>query len=81
MSITLSIPPDVVQEVRTYAHEKGTTMTRLIRDYFINLVTVPPEKDDVGSCKFIDLAKSADVKLPEGWRFDRNECYERNSAR
>ena len=34
MSITLSIPPAVVQEARAYAAENGTTMSRLIREYF-----------------------------------------------
>jgi len=34
MSITLSIPPAVVQEARMYASENGTTMSRMIREYF-----------------------------------------------
>lgn len=38
MSITLSIPPAVVQEARIYASENGTTMSRMIREYFIGLV-------------------------------------------
>ena len=29
MSITLSIPPAVVQEARAYALENGTTMSRM----------------------------------------------------
>ncbi len=80
MSITLSIPPAVVQEARAYAAENGTTMSRMIREYFSRLVTPKPDDRDVGRCRFLELAQSADVHLPKGWRFDRNECYERADA-
>ena len=80
MSITLSIPPAVVQEARAYAAENGTTMSRMIREYFARLVTPKPEDRDGGSCRFLELAQSADVHLPKGWRFNRNECYERGDA-
>ena len=81
MSITLSIPPAVVQEARAYAAENGTTMSRMIREYFIGLVTQRSEGQDGGSCRFLELAKSADVHLPRGWRFNRSECYERPVAK
>ncbi len=81
MSITLSIPPAVVQEARAYAAENGTTMSRMIREYFTGLVTQRSEGQDGGSCRFLELAKSADVHLPRGWRFNRSECYERPVAK
>ena len=80
MSITLSIPPAVVRDARAYASEKGTTMSRMIREYFIELVSPNSEECHDGSCRFLDLAKRANVRLPKGWRFDRNECYERVAA-
>ena len=80
MSITLSIPPAVVQEARAYAAENGTTMSRMIREYFSRLVMPKPDDRDGGNCRFLELAQSAHVHLPKGWRFDRNECYERGSA-
>ena len=44
MSITLSIPPAVVQEARAYAAENGTTMSRMVREYFTGLVSPKPER-------------------------------------
>ena len=81
MSITLSIPPAVVQEARAYALENGTTMSRLIREYFANLVAPRKEARAPGRCRFLELADSADVRLPKGWRFNRAECYERDSSK
>ena len=80
MSITLSIPPAVVQEARAYALANGTTMSRMIREYFTNLVAPRKEDGKTGACRFLELAESADVRLPKGWRFNRAECYERRSA-
>jgi hypothetical protein len=81
MSITLSIPPAVVQEARAYALENGTTMSRLIREYFVNLVAPRKEACATGSCRFLELADSANVRLPKGWRFNRAECYERGGSK
>ena len=80
MSITLSIPPAVVQEARAYALANGTTMSRMIREYFTNLVEPRKEEAAAGSCRFLELAESAGVRLPKGWRFNRAECYESGSA-
>ena len=81
MSITLSIPPAVVQEARAYAAENGTTMSRMIREYFTGLVSPKQERRDDDTCRFLELAKSANVHLPRGWRFNRSECYERSAAK
>ena len=80
MSITLSIPPAVVQEARAYALENGTTMSRMIREYFENLLAPRKEEGEAGPCRFLELAESAGVRLPKGWRFNRAECYERGGA-
>ena len=77
MSITLSIPSAIVQEARAYAAENGTTMSRLIREYFIHLVSADKADTQARGCRFLELAESADVRLPKGWRFNRDECYER----
>ena len=81
MSITLSIPPVVVQEARAFAIQNGTTMSRMIREYFMNLVAPKKEKGGAARrCRFLELADSAGARLPKGWRFNRAECYERGSA-
>ena len=80
MSITLSIPPAVVQEARAYALANGTTMSRMIREYFTNLVAPRKAESKAGPCRFLELAESAGVWLPKGWRFNRAECYERGNA-
>ena len=74
MSITLSIPPAVVQEARIYASENGTTMSHMIREYFIGLVNAKNGNQDDGGCRFLELARRANVKMPKGWRFNREEC-------
>ena len=79
MSITLSIPPTVVQEARAYASANGTTMSRMIREYFIGLVNARNEDRNDGGCRFLELARQANVKMPKGWRFNREACYERSS--
>ena len=81
MSITLSIPPAVVQQARAYALENGTTMSRLIREYFANLVAPRKEERAMGRCRFLELADGAGLRLPKGWRFNRSECYERDGAK
>lgn len=78
MSITLSIPPTVVQEARAYASANGTTMSRMIREYFIGLVNARNEDRNDGGCRFLELARQANVKMPKGWRFNREACYERS---
>jgi len=80
MSITLSIPPAVVQEARAFALQNGTTMSRMIREYFTNLVAPRKEEAKGRRCRFLELADSAGARLPKGWRFNRAECYERGSA-
>lgn len=80
MSITLSIPPAVVQEARAFALQNGTTMSRMIREYFTNLVAPRKEASKPGRCHFLELAERAGARLPKGWRFNRAECHERGSA-
>ena len=70
----------MVQEARDYAIKNGTTMSRMIREYFENLLAPRKNEDKAGSCRFLELAESAGVRLPKGWRFNRAECYERGSA-
>ena len=81
MSITLSIPPAVVQEARAYAIRNGTTLSRMIREYFTNLVAPRQAARSDERCRFLELAERAGVRLPKGWRFNRAECYERGSAK
>ena len=49
-------------------------------EYFFRLVTPKPDDRDGGYCRFLELAQSANVHLPKGWRFNRNECYEKGDA-
>jgi hypothetical protein len=55
-------------------------MSRMIREYFTNLVAPRKEDGKAGACRFLELAESAGVRLPKGWRFNRAECYEKGSA-
>ena len=62
MSITLSIPPAVVQEARAYAIKNGTTMSRMIREYFTNLVAPRKAVRSDERCRFLELAERLAVQ-------------------
>ena len=81
MSITLSIPPAVVQEARAYAIKNGTTMSRMIREYFTNLVAPRKAVRSDSPCRFLELAESAGVRLPEGCRITIFRTTTRRSIR
>ena len=57
------------------------TMSRMIREYFTNLVAPRKVVRSDRPCRFLELAESAGVRLPKGWRFNRAECHERGSAK
>jgi hypothetical protein len=78
-NITLSAPEDVIAEARIYAKEHNTTVNQLIREFLIELV----KKDDRELLvKQFDELVSKNACYPEaGWRFNREEIYQRGRQR
>lgn len=76
MSITLAMEPDMVRAARLYATAHGTTMSRMIREYFASLVRAPA-KPAAPAAAFRSLVDRADLRSPKGWKFDRDEANAR----
>ena len=76
MSITLSISPAVVQEVRAWAEENGTSLNQYVRDCLELKVNEIREKRKSAAEKFMELTERCCVHVPKGWKFDRAALYE-----
>ena len=78
MSITLSVPPTVVQEVRLYADKKGTSLNQMIRDYLQSIADASRrEREELANATFDFLMSQDDGGLPRNWRFNRDEANAR----
>ena len=77
MSITLAMEPEMVHNARIYAAAHGTTMSKMIREYFASLVNVPPRAASRGET-FRALVESASLRSPKGWKFNRDEANARD---
>jgi len=77
MSITLSMPPAVVQEVKAYANEHGTTMSQLTRDLYATVLTRKDSRRLGAAGRFRALVAKAHVR--SGWKFNRDEANRRGS--
>ena len=78
MSITLAMEPEMIRKAKTYAAANGTTMSRMIREYFAILVNEKAEPVPSRSQAFRDLVKTASLRSPKGWKFDRDEANSRD---
>ena len=72
MSITLSIPPAIVQEVREWAEANGTSLNQYVRDC---LAAKAEELQEQRSRKVREfrafLLGLPPSHAPKGWKFDR----------
>lgn len=74
MSLTLSVEDEVVESARERAKVLGTSVNQLVREYLEQLAGKrDPEADAV---EFEKLSRSANGNS-HGWKFDREELYER----
>jgi len=72
MSITLSIPPAIVQEVREWAEENGTSLNQYIRECLEAKCTEIHNARKRLAQNFLEYCKSLPpVKTPPGWKFNR----------
>ena len=78
MSITLSVPPAVVHEVRLYADKKGTSLNQMIRDYLQSMADASRrEREKIANETFDFLMSQDDGGLPKDWKFNREEANAR----
>ena len=72
MSITLSIPPAIVQEVREWAEANGTSLNQYVRDCLEAKCAELREARSRRAQEFLAFCKSMPpVHMPKGWKFDR----------
>ena len=77
MSITLSIPPVIVQEVRDWAEKNGTSLNQYIRDCLAaKCAELQEERKRVGRA-FMAFARTHQIDAPKGWRWSRDEATAR----
>ena len=77
MSITLSIPPAVVQEVREWAEANGTSLNRYVRECLEAKCAELKNVRKARSRQFLEFAKEHEIAVPKGWRWSRAEAAER----
>ena len=78
MSITLSIPPAVVQQARIFAESQGTSLNAMIRDYLSRVVTCDTRRREMArSFREVATAVSERRKSRKGYRFNRADAYDR----
>lgn len=75
MSITLSVPPAIVQEVRAYAARNGTSLNQLVRDYLTALVSTDSDCSSSAE-EFERFARRTGSTTKHPYRFRRSDAYE-----
>ena len=81
MSITLSIPPAVVQEVREWAEANGTSLNAYIRECLEAKCDERTDSRKRLASEFIEFAKTHAAKVPKGWKFNRERDGHRHRRR
>lgn len=76
MSITLSVPPAIVQEVRGWAEENGTSLNQYIRECLEAKVREIASLRKRKADEFETLCLNHAANVPKGWSFNRAELYE-----
>ncbi len=74
-NITLSAPDEVIAKARSYAKEHNKTINQLIREYLVELVKKQDSEKLVE--EFDELVRKNACYPEEGWRFNREEIYQR----
>ncbi len=75
MNITLSADKKLIQKVRAYARKRNTSLNNLIREYLQKLAS----DSDLNAIadEFEHNARSFGGRSENGFRFDREEIYDR----
>ena len=77
MSITLSAPPAVVQDVRLYAARHATSLNAIIREHLEKIAAIERQSRRDGAEKLKDFFLSEEGWFGDDVRFDRELANER----
>ena len=75
MSITLSVPPMIVQEARAYAERNATSINSLIRNYLAEVAGAETAENTLAE-EYAQLVKRRGVKRSRPYRFRRADAYD-----
>lgn len=76
MSITLAVPPAIVEEVRSWAKENGTSLNQYIRDCLEQKAKEIQAQRKSNADRFMELTEKCMIRVPKGWKFNRAALYE-----
>ena len=82
-NITLSVSEDILTRVRAVARERGTSVNGLVRDHLEALAKAEGERERERRrllAELKEMSRRSDARLPEGYRFDREDAYEGRSG-
>ena len=80
MNITLSAPPNVVQNVRCWAEERGTSLNQYIRDLLVAKDReIRIERKSLAD-EFYSFAMANSIKMEPGYQCSRADAAERSMA-
>jgi len=77
MSITLSVPPAVVQEVRLYAERNNTSLNAIIREFMDKIAAEECARREKDAESVYSYLMSQNGWLPDDYAFDREEANAR----
>jgi hypothetical protein len=79
-NITLAIDEHVLDEVRRYAVNKGTTVNAIVREH---LTRIASEEDRIAKARreLLELAEQSTLDMGPDWKWNREELYDRPGLR
>jgi len=77
MSITLSVPPTVVQDVRLYAERNNTSLNAILRAYMDKISAEERARREKDSEDVYAYLMGQSGWLPKDYSFDREEANAR----
>ena len=77
MNITLSADKTLIEKSRAYAKKHNTSLNQLVRDYLTRLADQGEVQETASEFERLALTRSG--TSPEGYTFDREEIYSRET--
>lgn len=75
MNLTLSVDERTVERARDTARAMGKSLNQLVREYLEQLAGRDQIERDIA--EFRELSNQHDGRSPIGWKFNREEIYDR----
>jgi hypothetical protein len=75
-NITLAVEEEVLDKVRIVAAEKRTTVNAMVREYLLEIAG-RDEKIENARRRLLELMEQSKGDMGPGWKWSREETYER----